>query len=221
MAKPPDTDGPTDEQEPTSQDDETFDVSSLLEEPPLDDNATRPLKPVRIKRGASMPRRGGRPADSSPPATVLRSASSKDPTAPRRDRLSRLLDDTGRVRLVPKTSDPPPWRVIFQVTGPNGAVVGLDVRQPLVLGRRDPNGVDDPDVDLTPHLIPEHGISRTHAVLIPATEALFIADLDSTNGTWVNGNYVEPGERFPLATSDHIELGLMRLEIRSITPIQR
>ena len=49
------------------------------------------------------------------------------------------------------------------------------------------------------------------------SEGLYIADLGSKNGTWVNGEFLEPGNRHQLAPSDCIELGLLRLVVRSIT----
>ncbi len=152
-----------------------------------------------------------------PPATVLQEASS----LPLRRAPYPEDSDTVKVRLVPRVPNPPPWRVIFQAFGPAPATIGLDVRQALVIGRVDPEVDEQPDLDLSPHQALEHGVSRQHAVLIPEQEALYLVDMESTNGTWVNGAYLKPGHRYPLAAGDQIELGLLRLVVKSVVPLSR
>lgn len=109
----------------------------------------------------------------------------------------------------------------MQVDGPGQTRIGLDVRQALTLGRLDPAGENNPDLDLTPYLASEHGVSRQHSVLIPTVEALYLGDLDSANGTWINGAYLEPGERYALAAGDKIELGLLKLVVVTVSLITR
>lgn len=128
----------------------------------------------------------------------------------------RLPKQTGRVRLLPRVPNPPPWRIIFHTAGPNPVTIGLDVREPLVLGRADPNLDENPDLDLTIHGAIEHGISRHHAVLVPAPDGLFLIDLDSTNGTWVNGQYLNPEDRHSLKVGDRVELGLLILLVKNL-----
>ncbi len=201
MTVPPDDDGPK------------------IVEPPFDpESDTRPLKPLRPPAGAgaepmSMPRVRRRPA------TILREASSQPPM------LSKpappTSEDTDRVRLVPKQPEPPPWRLIMTTTGKRPSTIGLDVRQSLVIGRADPDESQSPDLDLTPHSALDQGVSRQHAVLIPTSEALYLVDLDSTNGTWINGDYLDPGQRYALNAGDRVELGLLRLLVKSISVLSR
>ncbi|MGF1507823.1 MAG: FHA domain-containing protein [Anaerolineae bacterium] len=129
--------------------------------------------------------------------------------------------DTERVRIVPRVPDPPTWRIIFHTPVNPPSIIGLDVRQSLVIGRLDPEFEDRPDLDLTPHLGLDHGVSRRHAALVPALDGLYLVDLDSKNGTWINGLYAEPGERYLMAQGDNIEFGLLRLIVRSVTMLGR
>jgi hypothetical protein len=202
---------------------QTGEEGPVLEEPPFDvETDTRPLKPLHLKRDQereASPRDGSLAGDP-PPATVLR-GSPPGGTGRRARPLLPVMDDTHRVRLIPKIPNPPPWRIILQVDGPGQTTIGLDVRQPLVIGRLDPDGEHDPDLDLTSHLASEHGVSRQHAILIPAPEALYLADLESANGTWVNGQYLDPGVRYVLSAGDRIELGLLRLIVRTVSPLGR
>lgn len=208
MSQPPHSEEPPEEEE------------SKIEEPPVDQELdTRPLKPLLLRRDAAG-HRPPPPADRAPPATVLQ----ESPPSPRR-RLSippqPASGDTDRVRLVPRVPEPQSWRVIFQVTGPTSSTVGLDVRQSLVVGRDDPEGGHSADLDLTSFQAQEHGVSRQHAVLIPTDDGLFLTDLESINGTWVNGEYLEPGQRHLLIAGDQVELGLLRLIVRSVAPLSR
>lgn len=186
-------------------------------EPPLDPEDTQPLNPLRKVRPQ-------RPADQEgrkPPATVLREATSSNIRPLRKPSPPPTIEDTDRVRLVPKVPDPPSWRVIFQIEGPAPTTIGLDVRQALVIGRVVPEVKEQPDLDLTPHLAIDHGISRQHAVLIPSVEGLHLVDLESTNGTWINGLYLEPGKHYLLSPGDTIEFGLLPIVVRNITTLRQ
>lgn len=177
-----------------------------IDEPPVDPVLdTRPLRPLHPK-----PKQAGPP----PAATVLQEArpgSMRRPLVPR-------SEDTSRVRLVPRLPSPPPWRVIFLVgSAPPPTTLGLDVRQELVIGRSDAGTGAPPGLDLASYLAADQGVSRQHSVLIPMNEGLYISDLGSKNGTWINGEFLEPGTRHQLAPGDVVELGLLRLVVRSIT----
>lgn len=188
-------------------------------EPPFDpETDTKPLKPLRQSPEAG-PAPGALPRIKRRPATILQEAAPA-PSIPVR-MAPPVSEDTDRVRLVPKQPDPPAWRLILTTVGRKASTIGLDVRQSLVMGRLDQDDDQAPDLDLTPHQAVEHGISRQHAVLIPSTDALYLVDLDSTNGTWVNGAYLEPGQRYAVNPGDRIELGLLKLMVKSVTVLSR
>jgi predicted component of type VI protein secretion system len=75
----------------------------------------------------------------------------------------------------------------------------VEVTSTLVLGRQAELALDDPQV------------SRRHAALRPAGEALELEDLGSLNGTWVNGTRVEGPVR--LAPGDRVRLGASAFEV--------
>jgi hypothetical protein len=187
--------------------DEPPDEPFEIDEPPIDPVMdTRPLKPLYPK-----PKQ---PEGPPPAATVLQEAR----LGARRRPHSPAAGDTNQVRLIPRLPNPPSWRVIFLVgSAPPTATLGLDVRQELVIGRADTGDKSSPGLDLTPYLAADQGVSRQHAVLVPMNDGLCIADLGSKNGTWVNGQFLEPGRRHQLAPGDRVELGLLYLMVRSIT----
>lgn len=188
-------------------------------EPPINpETDTRPLKPLRI---TEEPPSDKMPSlrDRRPPATILREATPSQAVDLKRP-APPAADDTDRVRLVPRQPEPTAWRLILTTMSAKQSTIGLDVREMLTIGREDPDSTQ-PDLDLAPHHALDHGVSRQHAVLIPAPEALYLVDLDSKNGTWVNGNYLTPGERYALNVGDKIELGLLKLLVKSVSAFTR
>ncbi len=211
MHQPPDETVPPEDHPP---DEASGQGAFTVQEPPQAADGTRPLKPPQPRSKAE-----GKPpvqTDRSLPATVLRQA----PETPLKPTWEPI-EETGRVRLLPQVPDPPPWRLILQMVGAASSLIGLDVRRPLVIGRADPSGEQQPDLDLSPYHAADEGVSRRHALLIPDHDHLYLADMESTNGTWINGIYLQPGRRYPLAPGDQIEFGLLRLIVRSVARLKR
>jgi serine/threonine protein kinase len=87
-----------------------------------------------------------------------------------------------------------------------GEIIAPREAPKLVLGRKD--DVVFPDVDLTPFEGLKKGVSRKHAeIRIEENRRIFISDLNSTNGTWVNGHRIEPLISIPLHNGDIIAFG--------------
>ncbi len=128
----------------------------------------------------------GRPLSSTPPAEQTGSATA---------RLGSLSAAPGP-RLV--------------VTG-TGATLLLPKREQVLVGRSDPHVTPPPDVDLGPHGGGRAGVSRRHAMLISSPEGWLLDDLHSTNGTFLNGVQVTPGQPLPLHTGDLIRCGQLTL----------
>jgi predicted amidophosphoribosyltransferase len=89
----------------------------------------------------------------------------------------------------------------------SGAQIPLIEQPELLIGRVDDVSGIYPDVDMTPHGGEEGGVSRRHALLVHDQGAWYVVDLDSTNGTYVNGTEIAPQVRVPVADGDRISLG--------------
>jgi hypothetical protein len=126
----------------------------------------------------------------------------------RRDRLMEALK-------ADRQESVQPWRVILQALTPEGDVVGAEIRRISVIGRADRSNLQ-PDMDLSHLDKGKSGVSRQHAVLLPANDGLYLIDLDSTNGTWVNGLYLQPGHKHRLSTGDVIEFGTLKMLTRVV-----
>jgi len=72
------------------------------------------------------------------------------------------------------------------------------------------------DVDLVPHEGWDNGVSRRHAQLSAKPSGLFLDDLGSTNGTYVNANRVEPGQPLQLGDGDTVCFGLVAFDVHIV-----
>lgn len=107
-------------------------------------------------------------------------------------------------------------RLIIQVTDTAfPKMFEVPIKKRIVIGRSD---VDDPfnrpDVDLIAFNAIRNGISRAHAAIErqPSGE-LHLIDLNSRNGTQVNGDALTPQQPHVLQDGDKIDLGQLRMTI--------
>jgi ribosomal protein L37E len=93
---------------------------------------------------------------------------------------------------------------------PTGACVSLSLEQPMVLGR----GVS-PDrekmLDLSEFQGLTYGVSRQHCKLERRGIQLYVADLGSTNGTYLNNKRLAPFQDQMIGHGDRLILGAMHI----------
>ena len=80
-------------------------------------------------------------------------------------------------------------------TGTQSKYISFKAGSRLVIGRRDVDFPDiEPDIDLEPFEAFKYGISRRHALMTCIDGAgIYLEDLNSSNGTFINGQQVKPG----------------------------
>lgn len=151
-----------------------------------------------------------------PPVVSTPSAVASSPSAPTTPPLSR---PTPRPPVVPSAvppvvppAAPPPPAVpaplpSFALVGTNGQQVRLpDMSAPVSVGRTSQNQV----------VLADAGVSSNHARLQVVNGALCITDLDSTNGTFVNGTKLAPQVPHTLRVGDRLRLGQLDYTLRSV-----
>jgi pSer/pThr/pTyr-binding forkhead associated (FHA) protein len=91
------------------------------------------------------------------------------------------------------------------------AGAGEKIRLPratrIVLGRADAKSTQLPDVDLAPYNAIAKGVSRFHAAVEIGADFVTITDLDSRNGTSLNGAVLVPNQPRIVRDGDQIGLG--------------
>ena len=124
------------------------------------------------------------------------------------DRESR--PDAGRIQPTP-----PPrgqsWISLSLIE--SGQILPLAERTEFTLGRAAEGQPIVPDVDLSPHKAYVNGVSRLHAVLKLIREQIVIMDLGSSNGTFLNGNRLQPYVETPVVNGDFINLGKLKMQV--------
>ena len=105
--------------------------------------------------------------------------------------------DTDVVTRVRDESDPDQQAYLIVISGPHVGQMLQISESPLLVGRTE-------SAELQLH---DRGVSREHARLVPADDGVYLRDLDSSNGTYVNGteltgvHRLEDGDKLTLGTA--------------------
>ena len=99
--------------------------------------------------------------------------------------------------------------VMFQVTGYENPVMAALTAQGVTVGRT--HGDVSVDIDLTPFDAADKGVSRKHAGIFIEEDMLKVVDLESTNGTFLNGSRLTPFQSRILRNGDELRLGKLAL----------
>ena len=94
-----------------------------------------------------------------------------------------------------------------------GQVLPLAERNEFTLGRISEGQPIMPDIDLSPYQAYARGVSRLHAVLKREASHVFLMDLGSSNGTFVNGKRLSPNVDHAISNGDVIALGKLKIQI--------
>jgi pSer/pThr/pTyr-binding forkhead associated (FHA) protein len=92
-----------------------------------------------------------------------------------------------------------------------GGRIELPLSKEVVIGRLDASHAVFPDVDLSNEQGAEKGVSRRHARISRRIDQVFIEDLNSLNGTFLNATRLVPDLPYPLKSGDQVQLGKLVL----------
>jgi pSer/pThr/pTyr-binding forkhead associated (FHA) protein len=91
----------------------------------------------------------------------------------------------------------------------------IGVEYPVYQGRNTIGRFADRPVDidlLSQEAVEQIWCSRQHAVATYEKGVVVIEDLNSLNGTWVNGTRVPPGQKRQLRTGDIVQIGTVQMK---------
>jgi hypothetical protein len=113
----------------------------------------------------------------------------------------------------PPLTDQPPWRVSLEILQMNVSII-FDITNAIILGRN-PKATDNSGIlDLTPFGAHSSGVSRNHAILILERGNVLLRDVESTNGTGINGKKLTPLTNYVLHSGDIVQLGKLRMRVQ-------
>jgi pSer/pThr/pTyr-binding forkhead associated (FHA) protein len=96
----------------------------------------------------------------------------------------------------------------------SGAALPLPNAAQAIVGRGDPVSNFYPDLDLNPYGALDNGVGRRHVRLFIQGGQVMLEDLDSTNGTVLNGQKLVPHQPQPLRDGDQIIVGKLLLRFQ-------
>ena len=104
-----------------------------------------------------------------------------------------------------------PHTVALYVASRSEPLIVVVVQQ-AILGRVAPHDAHV-RIDLSHYDGLDKGVSRQHATLKRTNNKLMIEDLGSSNGTWLNGELLQPYQPATLVSGARLRLGQLELEI--------
>ena len=100
----------------------------------------------------------------------------------------------------------------------SGRQIELTMNREINIGRLDATSATFPEIDLTEDEGMSKGVSRRHAKITRKGSALFLEDLGSLNGTFLNGRRLTPYLPHALNDSDEIRLSKLSMTIHFEQP---
>ncbi len=153
-----------------------------------------------------------------PPPVPPPSAAEPPPAAPRRPP-ERTQDVTGRPPAAEEAATmriaapPRPGGRAWRLVGANDVAAAFDftVNEPALLENE--SGLLVGRSARANFVIEHDSVSRNHARFVIQNGALCLEDLDSMNGTWVDGQRLEANEPVPLKPGGIVEIGKIKLRV--------
>lgn len=95
----------------------------------------------------------------------------------------------------------------------SGQILPLAERTEFTLGRISEGQPIVPDVDLTPYNAYANGVSRLHCAIKWIEGQVYVIDLGSSNGTYLNGMRLTPYTETPVSDGDILYLGKLKIQL--------
>src|SRR6185503_3987161 len=126
----------------------------------------------------------------------------------------RIMKQDSKTRIVRRgfgTAEPQTL-IKLCIGTPAAKPVLVNIGQRAILGRVDHNGFDL-DINLAAYEAAQKGVSRLHASLEVVNLTIMVSDLGSTNGTFLNGHRLTPGQPCTVREGDQLRLGKLLLYV--------
>ncbi|MBZ0309659.1 MAG: FHA domain-containing protein, partial [Anaerolineae bacterium] len=108
-----------------------------------------------------------------------------------------------------------PWVIEFRVVG-TAYIIQAPASEAMYVGRGDPKTDFEPDVDLTPYAAHVLGVSRKHAMISVRKDSIVVKDLNSANGTFLNGHVLASDQEYRLRHGDQLSFGQLHLQVQFV-----
>ncbi|GAB5493950.1 MAG: FHA domain-containing protein [Phototrophicaceae bacterium] len=110
-----------------------------------------------------------------------------------------------------RLAEPPSSRPLMIYIADGSAPISVERRKNMILGRSD--STTSVDINLVNFNAQEYGVSRQHAKLNANEQPPVLIDLGSSNGTYINGQRLDPETPQTLESGDEIQLGRLKMRV--------
>ncbi|MBN1120689.1 MAG: FHA domain-containing protein [Anaerolineae bacterium] len=104
------------------------------------------------------------------------------------------------------------WQIVLYPHLHNATALPLEIRGDSILGIKTPTS-PEVDIDLAAWDVHQLGVSRKHLCLRPTAHKLYVFDLGSTNGTYVNGLPLGGSQAYGLRNGDVLTIGQLHITV--------
>jgi CheY-like chemotaxis protein len=130
---------------------------------------------------------------------------------------THILGEQAQPEIMPRRVTGPldevvPWVLEFRVVG-TASTIQVRVTEHMMIGRSDPEHGIEPEVNLSPYAAHVRGVSRKHATIEARDNTIILKDLNSTNGTRLNGYKLRPQQAYRLRHGDEISFGQLVVQV--------
>jgi uncharacterized Zn finger protein (UPF0148 family) len=122
--------------------------------------------------------------------------------------LSNVVEDVAAITPVASKTG---VRQIVLVVINSGRRIEVDANDQILVGRKDHAHGIFPDIDLGLDGGYDAGVSRKHAIIGVRDGGCVLEDLDSANGTFINGRRLDPQTPTVLHSGDEVKFGTLIL----------
>ncbi len=105
-----------------------------------------------------------------------------------------------------------PWVIELRIIG-TPDVLQVQLNESMMIGRGGKGSKTLPDIDLDIYDGYQMGISRQHAVISALNSRVSIRDLNSSNGTYLNGGKMQAGYEYRLRHGDRLAFGQLEVQV--------
>jgi pSer/pThr/pTyr-binding forkhead associated (FHA) protein len=139
--------------------------------------------------------------------------------SPTTRRVEKNIVLTGGIsEKITETISPPPEGMLFFLLN-RSEPIGLCVEKEFILGRSKVSE-SGPVFDLSEFDAYAMGVSRNHASVKAAEGKYILTDLNSANGTWIDGERILPSKPHDLSSGSALQLGRLKLIVIFSTPAE-
>ena len=137
------------------------------------------------------------------------------------ENVSKERNSTRRLGNTPYDLSVPRWgtaslggaqKLLLHVRGYDTPLV-VPLAERLIIGRRNAETGEVPDINLDEYGAREQGVSRQHAMIVQEADGLKVMDLGSANHTFINGQRLITHQARILRDGDELRLGRLVMRV--------